>query len=161
MTFKESMQQQDFVTAVAKFDAMSDEEKQQSLKSLYYQSRDAQQPVAVAVLRRKLNDNKSFDDFYNAWLPPKDKMQPLEIGDIKYHHYFKSPVRVLNATNMNDDSDIISIGMIWCSEDELNDALAEESQSDSNVQRHDSISDVAEHVSVDMYLVKSDTQLGS
>jgi len=73
-------------------------------------------PQFIAVLHRKLKPNCTYKDFYEAWLPPG-----LHGKDPKKEavNYFAGPVQVINAVNINDATDIISIGIIWASSAEI------------------------------------------
>ena len=77
-------------------------------------------PQFISVLHRKLKPGDTYEDFYQAWLPPslkgKDATQEA-VG------YFKVPVQVINAVNTNDSTDIISIGLIWATTEEIADDI--------------------------------------
>lgn len=160
--FFSQFENQDFTQALDTFDALSQDEQKNVLKQLFYQSREAKMPIAVSVLYRKLHDGKTFDDFYNAWMPPKDAMEPFEVGEKTYYQFFDTPVRVINAINMHDPQEIVSIGLVWSdSEEQFKQSLAKASKADDNVTRGDSVATVADKVSAKIYKVSADTQLGN
>lgn len=161
MTFSKFLEKQKFDKALAVFEKMKQSEKEETLKQLYYQARNAKTPVAVSVLHRKLHENKTFDDFFNAWMPPKDSMRPFMVGSTTYYQHFEIPVRVINAINMKDQNDIISIGLVWCTEEEFKAGIKKAEENSSNVDRAENISEVADKESVEIYMVKADTNLGT
>lgn len=60
-------------------------------------------PLTMSVLFRKLKNEKTYQDFREAWLPPvKDTTK-----------YFGVPILVINAQSVQDPSEIISVGLIW------------------------------------------------
>jgi hypothetical protein len=67
-------------------------------------------PQFIAVLHRKLKPHCTYEDFYQAWLPPglngKDPTKEAV-------EYFKGTVQVINAVNSEDPTEIISIGILW------------------------------------------------
>lgn len=159
--FKKLFEAQQFDQAIAAFESMSTSEKITTLKSLYYQARNANTPLAVSVLHRQLHQRSTFKDFFDAWMPPKNSMNPMTIGDTIYYQHFSCPTRVINAINMQDPHDIISIGLVWCTEEEFKIGYEQASQSQSNTERRDNIAEVADKKSVEVYMVKADTNLGT
>lgn len=138
-----------------------DQNKQEAiLQQLYYQARNANMPFAVSVLYRKLHEGKTFNDFFNAWLPPNEYTKPFNIGDKKYYNYSTVPTRIVNAINIEDPNEIISIGILWGTEEETKKLLERVVKDKSNQVRHDSISEVADKISSKIYYVKTDTELG-
>lgn len=59
-------------------------------------------PLTLSVLFRKLKKGNSYEDFRKAWLPPTDNLE----------NYFDLPVVVINAVNLQDPEEIISIGLV-------------------------------------------------
>jgi len=53
--------------------------------------------MLVAVLTRRLKEDVGYEEFREAWLP---------------EHGFGTDVRVLNAVNVDDPREIVSIGLI-------------------------------------------------
>ncbi len=159
--FFDDFANQAFDKSAETFQLLSTDEQQVVLKQLYYEAREAKTPIALGVLYRELHDDKTFDDFYNAWMPPEDSMQPFTIGDKTYYHHFDMPTRVINAVNIEDPKEIISVGMVWGSQEELLQNLEKSTQSKSNKARADNISSVADKISAKQYFVQSDTNLGT
>lgn len=161
MNFEKLFEEQNFSKALESFDQMNQTDKENALKILYYKSRNAKTPVAVSVLHRRLNEGKTFEDFFNAWMPPKNSMKPFSVGSTTYYQHFEIPVRVINAINMNDSNDVISIGLVWCTEEEFKIGIKKAEESQSNAERGENISEVADKESVEIYMVKADTNLGT
>ena len=118
-------------------------------------------PVAVGVLRRQLHDDKEFNDFYEQWMPAESHTNPVEVDGKTYHQYLPVPVRVINAINLNDPKDIISIGLSWCDEGDFKAFLAKAEEESSNLERRDSIAEVAEKRSSEIFMTSADTNLGT
>lgn len=161
MNFEKLLADQKFSEAIKIFEQMNQVEKEKALKNLYYQARNAKMPVAVSVLHRHLHDGKSFEDFFNAWMPPQDSMRPFTVGDTTYYQHFEIPVRVINATSMKNPNDIISIGLVWCTEEEFKVGIKKAEENKSNSERGENISEVADRESVEIYMAKADTNLGT
>ncbi|MBS0271553.1 MAG: hypothetical protein JSR85_02765 [Proteobacteria bacterium] len=110
-------------------------------------------PSVMAVLYRKLKPGFTFDDFYNAWLPPLGKDESLA-------HHFSAPTYVMNAQNKDDPNEIISISFMWITPEAFDNL--EQSVSESEKKRHDSIEKVAHKTQpTAIYTFKSITKLGS
>ena len=62
---------------------------------------------------------------------------------------------------MNDSNDVISIGLLWCTEEEFKIGIKKAEESQSNAERGENISEVADKESVEIYMVKADTNLGT
>jgi len=161
MDFEKLFEEQKFSEALEAFDQMNQLDKEKALKMLYYKARNAKTPIAVSVLHRRLHGGKTFEDFFNAWMPPKNSMRPFSVGNLIYYQHFEIPVRVINAINMNDSNDVISIGLVWCTEEEFKIGIKKSEESQSNTERGENISEVAEKESVEIYMVKADTNLGT
>lgn len=160
--FFSSFEKQDFSTALDAFNQLTAKEQELVLKQLYYQCRESKTPIAISVLYRQLREGRTFDDFYNAWLPPQNSMKPFAVGGKTYHQFFETPVRVLNAVNMTDPNEVISIGLVWCeNEEELQSGLKQTSEDKNNIVRGDNIANVAEKISSKIYKTYSDTNLGN
>lgn len=144
--FFELLESQEFSQAVEIFERLDYAEKKLVFQQLYAQR---QIPNFVSILYRHLHDDKNFDDFYQAWLPPKDAKQPFEI-----------PVRVFNAINVEDQREIVSLGFIWGTPEELKAFYEALPQDKTNQIRHDAIAKVADKISSKIYFIKSDSILG-
>jgi hypothetical protein len=83
--------------------------------------------VIVSVFVRRLKEGRTFADFVDAW--------EAERG-------FGVPTRVFNAQSLDDPRDVLSIGFVAMSADELGDALS--SVAAQEQVRHDRIADVVE-----------------
>lgn len=159
--FFSAFNREDFESAASDFDQLNQSEKESVLKKLFYEAREAKAPTALGVLYRQLHDEKEFDDFFNAWMPPRKETKPFIVGDKTYHHYFDAPTRVINAVNFEDPSEVISIGMVWCTEEEFLAHVETAQNSESNTNRRNKIATVADKISAKLYRVEADTQLGN
>lgn len=81
--------------------------------------------MLCSVLIRRLKDGATYEDFRKAWMP--------ETG-------FGAPVRVLNARSLDDEAEIISIGLMDLPRTELPTML--QRVADSEAKRHQKIADV-------------------
>lgn len=161
MSFEQLFEEQKFSDALEEFDKMNQIDKEKALQVLYYKARNAKMPVAISILHRRLHEGKTFEDFFNSWMPPKDSMKPFSVGNTTYYQHFEIPVRVINAINMNNSNDIISVGLIWCTKEELKIGIKMAEESQSNAERGKNISEVADKDSVEIYMVEADTNLGT
>lgn len=159
--FFTEFEQQNFSEAAAVFKQLDKHSQQELLKELYYQARNAKSPKVVGVLYRKLHEGKNFDDFYKAWFPSAEYTKPEQIGEKTYYNFFPEQTRVINAVNIEDPSEVISIGLTWVDEEKFADWFKTASEAKSNTIRRDNISEVAEKISTKVYAVKADTELGS
>lgn len=158
--FFEQFDKQNIEQALTTLKALGENEQLNVLKQLHYQAREAKMPVSLGVLYRELHDGKEFQDFYDAWMPPAGETDPFTVSNTTYHNYFKCPTRVINAINLENPKEIISIGMMWCSKQEFEQGFKEMTASKSNSQRADNISNVAKKISAKIYMVEADTGLG-
>ena len=94
-------------------------------------------------------------------MPPKESMKPFTIENTTYYQHFETPVRVINAISIADQKNIISIGLVWCTEEEFMSGIKKAEENKSNIERGDNIAEVAEKKSVELYIVKSDINLGT
>ena len=113
-------------------------------------------PQFIAVLQRKLKPNCTYEDFYQAWLPPGlDGRDPTK----EAVEYFQGPVQVINAVNTEDPTDIISIGIVWANSTEIK----EESERVKKTEkmRGEKITKVADKIEPNkLYAVKDVNLLG-
>lgn len=160
--FLNCLNEQDFPQALELFNKLTNEQQIDLLKQLHYQTREAKTPIAVSVLYRELHEDKTFEDFHNAWMPPQEAMQPIKVGDKLYYQFFDTPVRVINAVSMENPKEIVSIGLVWAnSEEEFKKGLEKATQDKNNSLRGDNIGTVATKISAKIYTVSSDTNLGN
>lgn len=114
-------------------------------------------PNFVSVLYRKLKPNHTYEDFYRAWLPPglagkNPQKEPVS--------YFDSPVQVINAVNVNDPTDIISIGIVWGTPEEIEANMKKTENTEA--QRREKVSQVADKgQETKFYYVKDVNLLGA
>lgn len=113
-------------------------------------------PNFISVLYRKLKPDCTYEDFYQAWLPPilhgKDpKKEAVE--------YFHGPVQVINAVNANDPTDVISIGIVWGTPEQIQGDI--ERTQGTEAQRREKILQVADKKETQFYYVKDVNLLGT
>lgn len=161
-SFWENFQKKDFVFAQKDFDALNGSEKQSLLSELFQKSQYHRTPDMVAVLYRKLHDEKSFEDFHQAWFPPKKYCDPIEKNGAIFQQFFPATVRVINAVNINDPKEIISIGLTWVENESQGQKMWEVStaNNDANQERANNIATVSDNISSKLYQPKTDDNLG-
>lgn len=78
-------------------------------------SKSQKNPKFFSLLNRKLKTGKTYSDFRQAWLPPVENPDdPASLAS-----YFMGRVQVISAQNVNDPSEIITIGLVWADQDEI------------------------------------------
>lgn len=152
----------DFTHAQGSFDKLSDAEKQTVLAELFQKSEYQRMPNMVSVLCRKLQDKKAFEDFYHAWLPGQNWCNKIESCGQTFQQFFPAPTRVMNAVNINNPKEILSVGFTWVSSEEQGKKMWEIATANNQVnqERHDNIKKVADKISSNLYEPKSDDNLG-
>lgn len=161
-----NFQNKNFSKAQKCFDVLSDVDKQSVLAELFQKSEYHRKPLMVSVLRGKLHDGKSFDDFYQAWLP-EDLCNPIEIHGQIYQQGFPTPVRVINAINTNNPNEIVSIGITWVSNKEEEQGFWDyldkvtKGEDEINEIRHDRIKQVADRELLGLFRIETDDNLGT
>jgi hypothetical protein len=83
--------------------------------------------MMLVVLVRRLKDDKTYDDFRQAWLPEEG---------------FGVPVRVISGQRIDDAREIITVGMADIEPGEVEGFL--EGVTESEKRRHDRLSEVVE-----------------
>lgn len=73
-------------------------------------------PTFMSVISRKLKENCTYDDFYQAWLPLDLNGKNPKQEAVGYYH---GPVQIINAVNANDPNDILTVCLIWGSQEEI------------------------------------------
>jgi hypothetical protein len=166
--FQKYFKHKDFDRALDSFLSMNKEQQLELLKTLYQASSNQKEPFMISVLRGHLSANDTFEDFYQSWLPPAEACDPIEYCGEKYLQLFGGPTRVINAVNMHDPDDIMSIGVVWAETEEakqktLAAVKSAQSRNDKvNEDRHDSIKEnVSDRELLGIYLVKKDDNLGT
>lgn len=166
-TFWQCFQQKDFIGATRALADLNVEQQQAVLEQLYQKGGNAQQPFMVSVLRRKLHDGETFDDFYQSWQPDPAACQPTEEGGQTYRQFFPIATRVVNGVNIEDPSDIISVGFSWVKNDEEKQGLfdyiesASQGNDEKNEARREDIHKVADGGLLGLFVVEADDNLGS
>lgn len=114
-------------------------------------------PQFISVLHRKLKTHCTYEDFRQAWLPdPLNEKDPTK----EAVEYFKGPVQVINAINASDPTDIISIGLIWGTLEEIEEDINR--TKDSEEKRRLRIANVADKSQdTKFYVIKDVNLLGT
>jgi hypothetical protein len=161
--FWNSFAKKDFKKAQQAFDGLADDAKQSIFAELFQKSEYANQPHSISVLFRELHDGKTFDDFHEAWFPPKDLINTETVDGQVYHQFFKAPIRVINAVNLNNPKEVISVGIHWLNEEQAKGfaKMLSSPPDEANERRGNAIDKVADHVSSNVYIIKSDDNLGT
>lgn len=164
--FWKNFQKKDFIQAQQQFDRLSGDDKQAILAELFQKSEFHRQPFMVSVLRGTVHEDKSFEDFYQAWLPA-EMCHTLKIHGQVFQQGFPAPVRVINATNINNPSDIVSVGITWVANKEEEKGFWEylekmtKGEDEINELRHDRVAQVADRELLGLFQVKTDDNLGT
>lgn len=66
-------------------------------------------PNCAALLKRKLKTDKSFDEFYEGWLPPTTS---IDQHGKKVFDYFSLPTRVINFKIHDKPDEFFSLSLI-------------------------------------------------
>lgn len=166
-SFWQAFQAKDFAEAQKQLAGLGEADQQALLAELYQKSEYHRQPVMVSVLRGEIHEGKSFEDFYQAWLPSEEMRDQQTVHGQMYQHHFPVPVRVMNAVNIHNPNDVVSIGMTWVSSKEEEQALwesvnkTEQGKNENNEARHDKIEGVADRELLGLFKVESDDNLGT
>lgn len=165
--FWSCFENQDFAQAQHFFDRLSDMDKQSVLSDLFQQSGHCQKPIALSVLRRQLYDQKTFNESYQAWLPSSDDCQFAQQGRQKFQQYFSLPTRVINAVNIANEKEVLSVSLVWAHNSDQEQAFwqyidkLKVGKDTSNAQRHARIQQVAKGELLGIYKTESDDNLGT
>lgn len=167
--FWEHFEQESFDDALAALKQMDDASQRQVLRELHQKSCYHMMPTVLSVHRRTLKEGKAFDDFRKAWYPPTAYTNPMACSGQAFAQYFPVPARVINATNMHDPNDVLSVGLLWLRDEKDKLAMgqfmreAAERKEQSNEARRDAIQDVIVEQAgglIGMYESQSDDNLG-
>ncbi len=97
-------------------------------------------PQVVSILKRRINDDSSYDEFRNAWLP-----------EVRGHYHI--PTYVINAEKIGDENETISIGLICSSLEDIQ--KEEERLKDGDAKRRSKISKVtSSHGPAELYKIR-------
>jgi hypothetical protein len=159
--------QQDFAAAQALFVSLDAGSQQAVLSELFQKSAFQSQPFMLSVLRGRIKDGQSFDDFYQSWLPTEEMSSQTTRDGQTFQQHFPIPVRVFNASNIEDSEDIITVSLSW-----VRDAAEEkgyweylqqlsQGQVKDNETRHQSIEETTDRQLLGIFRVETDDNLGS
>lgn len=159
-TFHRLFQEKELKDALKTFENLSTEDKLGIFSDLFQKSRYQLKPHSVSVLIRELHPDKQFDNFYQAWLPDKQYTHPVQVNSQTFQQFFEAPVRVLNGQHMQNPREIVSVGLHWTTDEQVQSALAESEQR-RNTHRRDAVAEVANKVSANIYRINTDDNLGT
>lgn len=165
--FWESFNKKEFKSAQERFEGLEPDEKQAVFQELFQKKQNQRMPFMVSILRRELNDGKSFNDFYQSWFPHEGLCNKIEYAGQLYQQHFPVPVRVLNAINVNNAKDIISVGLTWVRTKAEEQAIlesvekAQQGKNKINELRHEQIMEVAQGELLGLFRVEADDNLGT
>lgn len=162
--FWEYFSKQEMEKAITSFEALSSSEKIAVFSELFQKSAFSRNPVAISILYRQLHDGKTFEDFHQAWFPPKEYCHEIKQGGEIFQQGFPAPTRVYNAVNMENPKEILSVGFTWLDSKEQGEKMMhymqQLGQDKINQIRHDNIDLVANKISSKMYECKTSDNLG-
>lgn len=154
--FKEKL----FEDALVAFEASSAKDKLNIFSDLFQKTQYQLKPHSLSVLIRELHPDKHFADFYQAWFPDKKYTHPVQIHSQMFQQFFEAPVRVLNGQHMQNPREIVSVGLHWATDEQVQVALSRSEQK-SNTHRRDAIAEVADKISANVYRINTDDNLGT
>jgi hypothetical protein len=161
--FWNNFEKKEFIKALAAFESLDSKEQVTIFGELFQKSQYANKPHSISVLFRELHEGKEFADFHEAWFPPKDMCQPEKLYGETYQQFFKAPIRVVNAVNMSNPKEIVSVEIHWLDEEQaqhFSTMMATASTDEGNIRRAASIAKVSNHKSSDVFIVEADENLG-
>lgn len=157
--FLEHLKKNETQKALAFFLEFSQED-QVSVLSYYAQLINSKKqisinPKMIAFLRRDLREGKTYQEFESAWLPdaPTKKIDDQKIVD-----YYKLPVQVINAQSVQNPKELISIGLVDASQEEI--IKEAQKNADADAARRKQTAEVTEKGSVGLYKVMGSYILG-
>jgi len=159
--FWQHFSEENFEDAATAFAALEKQAQADTMKQLFYKARNAVTPHSVSILYRHLHEGAAFEDFHEKWMPSSDQCDPEKIGDDVYQHYFPVPLRVINAVNMENPKEILSVGLHWMTDEQLEAYMADKEAQAKGKVRGESIAQVADKISTAVFIVKSDDNLGA
>jgi hypothetical protein len=149
-----------FVSAQEKFEQLSVQEKQDIFAELFQKSQYQRIPHSISVLFRELHPGKTFADFHQAWFPAQDTINAQQQFGQTFYQFFPAPIRVINAANMTNPQEIVSVGLHWLTEEQAAEMLTIV-EDRRNKDRGVAIAKVADRTKAGVYKVKSDDNLGT
>ena len=165
--FWDNFKSKNFEGAQQQFEELDNNEKQEIFQELFQKSECHRTPIMVSLLRRKLNDEKSFGDFYKSWFPQADMCNKIKLGGQVFQQHFPIPVRVINAINIDNPKEVISVGISWVRNNEEERSMLEHIENASqgtdknNELRHEQIKEVAHGELLGIFRVETDDNLGT
>ena len=148
--------------AKKQFEQLEDSEKEEILAELFQKSQYSRTPTIVSILYRKLHKKKTLNDFHQAWFPAKPSCHRLQQSGQTFQQFFPAPTRVINAVNIKNPEEVLSIGFTWVDNESQGQDMwrLSTTNTQSNQERHDSIAKVADKISSKLYEPKFDDNLG-
>ena len=165
--FWKHFKEKDFSITRESFLQLTNEEQELIFAELFQKSEYHRMPVMISVLRGELHKNASFDDFYESWLPSEDMCNKVELQGQVFQQHFPVPTRVINAVNINNSEDIMSVGLTWVSNKEEEQGLwdylkkATDGEDKNNETRRERAAEVIDRDLLGLFQVETDDNLGT
>ena len=159
LPFWEAFKSKNLGQALQLFEQLDSQEKQSIFAELFQKSSYHQKPHSISVLFRELHEGKNFSDFHTAWVPAQAHAHTQKQAGQIFHEYFPVPIRVINAVNIQNPKEIVSVGLHWLSEEEAK-HMMEIANDPKNNERGQAIAEVADKTKAGIYKVESDDNLG-
>ncbi|MCX7121614.1 MAG: hypothetical protein NTZ67_07590 [Gammaproteobacteria bacterium] len=155
---------QQFEKAVNCFASLNEGEKTAIFAELFQKTAFSRNPMIISVLYRELFDGKTFEDFHQAWFPPKEYCHEIKKDGEVFQQVFPAPTRVYNAVSMDNPKEVVSVGFTWIDSEEQSKkmmAYAQNAGKDNlNKKRQDNIDTIAKKLSSKLYELKTSDNLG-
>lgn len=163
--FWDAFKQKDLQSAANTFIECDQKQQVEILSTLFQQSSHYSTPTIISILKRDLHDDKKFEDFHRAWLPPRHHCNPIKEGECHYLQYFNAPTRVINCVSVHNPSEIYSVGLTWVQTEEQKRQMMAITQGKApmgNSERSNSINKVADKVgAAAIAITEADDHLGT
>lgn len=162
--FWDQFSKQKIENALAAFESLSMSEKTDIFSELFQKSAFSRSPMVISILYRELHNGKTFDDFHEAWFPPKEYCHEITEGSETFQQVFPAPTRVYNAVSMENPNEVLSVGFTWIDSDaQKNQMMAyveQQGKDKLNQERIKNIDKVAKKISSKLYELKTSDNLG-
>ncbi|GEM_PF-4896163 len=162
--FWEYFSNRQFEDAIACFESYGVDEKAVIFSELFQKSAFSRNPAIISVLFRELQDENTFDDFHQAWFPPKEYCHEIKKDGEIFQQVFPAPTRVYNAVSIDNPKEVLSVGFTWIDSEEQGEKMLAYSKNAGtdklNQERNKNIDSVARKVSSKLYELRTSDNLG-
>lgn len=102
-------------------------------------------PQVISILRRRINDDSSYDEFRRAWLP-------------EVNGHYSIPTYVINAEKISDANETISIGLVCANIEEVYKETSKTQKKD--IKSRDKVAEVtSSHGPAEIYKIRDIDEL--